>query len=40
MKYLKTYKLFENLVSKIDFKELVGLLIDFKQMGLDYDHLV
>jgi hypothetical protein len=37
MKYLKTYKLFENLVSKIDFKELVGLLIDFKQMGLDYD---
>jgi hypothetical protein len=37
MKYLRKFRLFENLVSKIDFKELVGLLIDFKQMGLDYD---
>jgi hypothetical protein len=37
MKYLRKFRLFENLVSKIDFEELVGLLIDFKQMGLDYD---
>ena len=37
MKYLRKFRLFENLVYKIDFEELVGLLIDFKQMGLDYD---
>jgi hypothetical protein len=35
MKYIKTYKLFENLESKIDLQELDGLLIDFKQMGLE-----
>jgi hypothetical protein len=35
MKYLKTYKLFENLESKIDLQELDNLLIDFKQMGLE-----
>jgi hypothetical protein len=37
MKYLRKFRLFENLVSKIYFEELVGLLIDFKQMVLDYD---
>ena len=37
MKYIKTYKLFENLESKIDLQELESILIDFKQMGLDYD---
>lgn len=37
MKYLKKFKLFENLESEIDLKELEGLLIDFKQMGLEYD---
>jgi hypothetical protein len=36
MKYLKKYnKLFENVESKIDFKELDSILIDFKQMGLE-----
>lgn len=36
MKYLKKYnKLFENVESKIDFKELDDILIDFKQMGLE-----
>ena len=39
MKYLKTYKLFENLESKIDLQELDDLLIDFKQMGLDDDKI-
>ena len=37
MKYLKTYKIFENLESKIDLQELDDILIDFKQMGLDID---
>lgn len=37
MKYIKKFRLFENLESEIDLKELEGLLIDFKQMGLDYD---
>jgi hypothetical protein len=37
MKYLKKYKLFENLESKIDLNELEEVLIDFKQMGLDWD---
>jgi hypothetical protein len=35
MKYLKKYKLFENLESKIDLQELESILIDFKQMGLE-----
>lgn len=39
MKYLKTYKIFENLESKIDLQELDNLLIDFKQMGLDDDKI-
>jgi hypothetical protein len=37
MKYIKKFRLFENLESEIDLKELEGLLIDFKQMGLEYD---
>jgi hypothetical protein len=37
MKYIKKFRLFENLESEIDLKELEGLLIDFKQMGLDHD---
>ncbi len=37
MKYLKNFKLFENLESKIDLQELEDILIDFKQMGLDAD---
>ena len=37
MKYLKKFKLFENLESEIDLAELDHILIDFKQMGLDYD---
>ena len=37
MKYLKKYKLFENLESEIDLNELEDVLIDFKQMGLDWD---
>jgi hypothetical protein len=37
MKYLKNFKIFENLESKIDLSELESILIDFKQMGLDYD---
>jgi hypothetical protein len=37
MKYLKKYKLFESLESKIDLLELDSILIDFKQMGLEYD---
>lgn len=37
MKYIKKFRLFENLESEIDLKELEELLIDFKQMGLDYD---
>jgi hypothetical protein len=37
MKYIKKYKLFENLESKIDLNELEDVLIDFKQMDLDWD---
>ena len=37
MKYIKKYKLFESLESKIDLLELDSILIDFKQMGLEYD---
>jgi len=37
MKYLKKYKLFENLEDKIDLNELEDILIDFKQMDLDWD---
>lgn len=46
MKYIKNFKLFENLESEIDFEnleskidlnELEEVLIDFKQMGLDWD---
>jgi len=37
MKYLRKFRLFENLESKIDLKELEDILIDFKQMGLDPD---
>ena len=35
MKYLKNFKIFESLESKIDLQELDSLLIDFKQMGLE-----
>jgi len=35
MKYLRKFRLFENLESKIDLQELDNLLIDFKQMGLE-----
>lgn len=34
MKYLKKYKLFES--TQIDYTELDAILIDFKQMGLEY----
>jgi hypothetical protein len=37
MKYIKKFRLFENLESKIDLAELDDILIDFKQMGLDPD---
>ena len=45
MKFIKNFRVFENLrgvkksllESEIDLKELEGLLIDFKQMGLEYD---
>jgi hypothetical protein len=39
MKYLKTYKIFENLESKINLNELEDILIDFKQMGLEDDKI-
>lgn len=35
MKYLKKYKLFESVL--IDYPELDDILIDFKQMGLEYE---
>lgn len=37
MKYIKNFKLFENLENKIDLKELDDVMIDFKQMNLEYD---
>ncbi len=37
MKYLKKFRLFESLGEEIDLVELDHILIDFKQMGLDYD---
>lgn len=37
MKYLKKFRLFEGLGKEIDLVELEHILIDFKQMGLDYD---
>jgi hypothetical protein len=37
MKYLRNFKIFENLESKIDLQELESILIDFKQMGLEPD---
>lgn len=37
MRYLKRYKLFENLEDKIDLDELEDYLIDFKQMSLNWD---
>ena len=37
MKYLKKFRLFESLQEEIDLVELDHILIDFKQMGLDYD---
>jgi len=37
MKYLKKFRLYENLESEIDLVELEHILIDFEQMGLDYD---
>lgn len=37
MKYLKKFRLFESLGEEIDLIELDHILIDFKQMGLDYD---
>jgi hypothetical protein len=37
MKYIKNFKVFENLESEIDLVELEHILIDFEQMDLDYD---
>ncbi len=37
MKYLKKFRLFESLEEEIDLVELEHILIDFEQMGLDYD---
>jgi hypothetical protein len=37
MKRIKSFKLFENLESKINLELLEDILIDFIQMGLDYD---
>jgi hypothetical protein len=37
MKYLKKYRLFENLESEIDLELLEDIMIDFIQMGLEYD---
>lgn len=37
MRYIKKFKLFENLSDKIDLDELNDVMIDFKQMGLEYD---
>ena len=37
MKYLKNFRLFEGLEEEIDLIELEHILIDFEQMGLDYD---
>lgn len=40
MRYLKKfegYRIVENLKSKIDLNELDTILVDFKQMGLDYE---
>ena len=37
MKYLKKFRLFESLEEEIDLVELENILIDFIQMGLDYD---
>jgi hypothetical protein len=37
MRYLKKYKLFENLESEINLELLEDILIDFIQMDLDYD---
>jgi hypothetical protein len=37
MKYLKKFRLFESLEEEIDLVELEDILIDFEQMGLDYD---
>lgn len=37
MKYLKKFRLFESLGEEIDLVELDHILIDFIQMGLDYD---
>lgn len=37
MKYLKNFRLFEGLMDEIDLVELEHILIDFKQMDLDYD---
>lgn len=37
MKYLKKFRLFESLEEEIDLIELEHILIDFEEMGLDYD---
>ena len=37
MKYLKKFRLFEGLSEEIDLVELEHILIDFEQMGLEYD---
>lgn len=37
MKYLKKFRLFESLSEEIDLVELEHILIDFEQMGLEYD---
>lgn len=37
MKFIKNFRVFENLESEIDLRELEEIIIDFKQMGLDHD---
>ena len=37
MKFIKKFRLFESLSEEIDLVELEHILIDFEQMGLDYD---
>jgi uncharacterized protein Usg len=37
MKWIKKFKLFESLENKIDLNELDDVMIDFKQMNLEWD---
>ena len=40
MKWLKSYKLFENLEDEINLSDIEDVLVDLKQMDLDYDIVV